>query len=254
MKIVEKHDKYLGLVTQVDRSKKELFTYLKDRIRKKLSGYKEKFMSAAAREVLIKSVIQAQLTYTMGVFKVPEGIIDEIHSMIMRFWWGQKGEETRIPWIAREELIARKQEGEMGFRDLRGFNVALLARQMWNLYQRPSSLVARLMKAKYYKKSSVLDASLGYRPSYVWRRLMGVQEFLLNGLRWTIGNGASVRIWGDRWLPSTPGYIIQSAPMGLPVESVVRELIEEETEQWDDTLLESCFPTAMVDAIHQIPL
>ncbi|CAL1408857.1 unnamed protein product [Linum trigynum] len=127
MKTVEKHDKYLGLATVAGRPKKELFSTIKERVRKKLSGWKERNMSAAAREVLIKSVAQAQLTYAMSVFRVLEGVIDEVHGMIMRFWWGQKGTEKRIPWLAREKLVCPKAEGGIGFRDLRGFNTALLA-------------------------------------------------------------------------------------------------------------------------------
>ncbi|CAI0426946.1 unnamed protein product [Linum tenue] len=125
----------------------------------------------------------------MSVFKVPDGILDEIHGLITRFWWGYKGEERKTPWVAREALICTKEQGGMGFRDLRGFNQALLARQLWHLYQRPTSLVARIMKAKYHKNVDVLEARVGYRPSYVWRSLMSAQEFLVDGLRWRIGNG-----------------------------------------------------------------
>ncbi|CAL1368219.1 unnamed protein product [Linum trigynum] len=254
MKTVEKHEKYLGLATVAGRSKKELFSTIKERVRKKLSGWKERNMSAAAREILIKSVAQAQLTYVMSVFRVPEGIIDEVHSMIMRFWWGQKGTEKRIPWLAREKLVCPKAEGGIGFRDLRGFNNALLARQLWNLHQRPGSLIARMMKAKYYKNGTALEANVGYRPSFVWRSLMSAQEFLCSGLRWRIGNGDLVRIWGDRWLPDVPGFFVQSPPMGLPVDSKVSELIDANTEQWDAVLIESCFPTAMAESILRIPV
>ncbi|CAL1412670.1 unnamed protein product [Linum trigynum] len=86
MPIVEKQDKYLGLATEVGRSKKELFAGLKERVRKKLKGWKERTMSVAARETLIKSVAQAQLSYAMSVFKIPDGILDEIQSLIINFW------------------------------------------------------------------------------------------------------------------------------------------------------------------------
>ncbi|CAL1412876.1 unnamed protein product [Linum trigynum] len=49
MQPVEKHQKYLGLVTEVGRDKKDLFAGLKERIRQKLKGWKEKSMSVAAR-------------------------------------------------------------------------------------------------------------------------------------------------------------------------------------------------------------
>ncbi|CAN0874906.1 hypothetical protein LINGRAHAP2_LOCUS10522 [Linum grandiflorum] len=57
---------------------------------------------------------------------------------------------------------------------MRGFNTALLSKQLWNLFQHPQSLIAHILKAKYHKHSSILDASVGYRPSFIWRNLMSV--------------------------------------------------------------------------------
>ncbi|CAL1383295.1 unnamed protein product [Linum trigynum] len=99
MTLIEKYEKYLGLATMAGRSKNELFTGILDRIRKKLKVWKEKTLSAAAREVLIKSVAQAQLTYVMSVFKVPDGVIDEAHNLITNFWWGHRGTERRAHWV-----------------------------------------------------------------------------------------------------------------------------------------------------------
>ncbi|CAN0837816.1 hypothetical protein LINGRAHAP2_LOCUS1905 [Linum grandiflorum] len=65
-----------------------------------------------------------------------------------------------------------------------------------------------MLKAMYHKNSAILEANIGYRPSFNWRSLMGVQEFLWSGLRWRIGNGASIRIWGDQWVPTIPGNFI----------------------------------------------
>ncbi|CAL1396794.1 unnamed protein product [Linum trigynum] len=254
MPIVAKHEKYLGLATVAGRSKKELFTGIVDRIRKKLKGWKERVLSVAAREVLIKSVAQAQLSYAMTVFKVPEGVLDEVHSMIMAFWWGQKGTERRVSWLRREEMVCSKMEGGMGFRDLKGFNMALLAKQLWNLYQRPNSLIATILRAKYHKHVSILDARAGYNPSYMWRSLMSALDFLNSGLRWRIGNGDSVCIWGDKWVPSSPELFVPSAPRGLPVDSRVSALIDPITEQWDLSLLENCFPNELVRNILKIPL
>ncbi|CAL1382865.1 unnamed protein product [Linum trigynum] len=42
--------------------------------------------------------------------------------------------------------------------------------------------------------------------------------------------------------------------MGLPVDAAVWELIDPDLEWWDETLLESCFPSDIVKAIKQIPL
>ncbi|CAN0904020.1 hypothetical protein LINGRAHAP2_LOCUS22844 [Linum grandiflorum] len=65
---------------------------------------------------------------------------------------------------------------------MHGFNTALLAKQLWNLHERPDSLVAKIMKAKYHKNSSVLEGELSYRPSFIWRSLLSAQSLLWEGL------------------------------------------------------------------------
>ena len=54
---VIKPDKaYLGLPSLVGRSKNNTFAHLKQRVAKKVSGWKEKLRTHARKEVLIKSV------------------------------------------------------------------------------------------------------------------------------------------------------------------------------------------------------
>jgi hypothetical protein len=43
--------------TQLGHSKKAGFNFIMDRINKKLKGWKERFLSFAAREILISAVI-----------------------------------------------------------------------------------------------------------------------------------------------------------------------------------------------------
>ena len=54
---IRQYEKYLGLPAFVGRAKKHSFVYIKERIWKKLQGRREKLLSQAGREVLIKSVI-----------------------------------------------------------------------------------------------------------------------------------------------------------------------------------------------------
>ena len=68
VKVVDKFELYLGLPTQVGRAKYQAFSYLKDGVWEKLQGYEGMMLSRAGKEVLIKAIIQAIPTYTMGVF------------------------------------------------------------------------------------------------------------------------------------------------------------------------------------------
>ena len=63
-----RHKKYLGLPSIISKSKDEIFAEIKERVGRKLSGWKEKMLSVGGQEVLIKAVAQAIPTYTMSCF------------------------------------------------------------------------------------------------------------------------------------------------------------------------------------------
>lgn len=56
-----------------------------------------------------------------------------------------------------------KASGGMGFRDFHSFNLALLAKQCWRLWNQPDSLVGQIMRAKYYPDCDILEARVGKR-------------------------------------------------------------------------------------------
>ena len=127
--------------------------------------------------------------YTMNCFKLPASLCNELNSLIRNFWWGQREKERKLAWIAWEKMCTPKAERGMGFKDLRAFNLAVLAKQGWRLTQNTESLAHRVLKARYFPESNFLEAQIGKKPSYTWRSLMAAKEVLRRGLRWNIGNG-----------------------------------------------------------------
>lgn len=73
-----------------------------------------------------------------------------------------------IRWMAWRKMAVSKNQGGLGFRDLHGFNVALLGKHIWNFCHKPSSLVARLFKARYFPDNHILRASKGVGSSFIW--------------------------------------------------------------------------------------
>ena len=92
-------------------------------------GWKERYISKAGREILIKTVAQAIPTYSMSLFKLPRSICDNINSLVARYWWGQNQEERKIHWIKWSIMCNSKMKGGTGFKDLHAFNLAMLAKQ-----------------------------------------------------------------------------------------------------------------------------
>ena len=83
----------------------------------------------ARKEILIKAITQAIPTYTMSCFKISDSLCDDLTSMIRNFWWGQKQDERKMSWLSWEKLCVPKSYDGMGFKLLKPFNLALLAKQ-----------------------------------------------------------------------------------------------------------------------------
>lgn len=60
-----------------------------------------------------------------------------------------------------------KGRGRLGFRSLFGFNIALLGKQVWRCVNHPELLVSRVLKARYFPDSSMLNAAKGSNSSTV---------------------------------------------------------------------------------------
>ena len=132
----------------------------------------------------------------------------------------------------------------MGFKQLKPFNLALLAKQGWRLQMGQNSLVYHVFKARYFPTSDFVDASLGNNPSYVWRSIMASQKLVKHGLRWQIGNGFNVQVWKDKWLPSSSTFRVVFPRLNSPLDHKC----------WNLHLLQQLFLLFEVEEIRSIPL
>lgn len=177
IQVVPKFDKYLGMPTVVGRSKKEVFSFLLDRVWDRIKNWNERDFSMAGREVLIKAVLQAIPTYVMSCFRLPTTLLQDIERTVRQFWWGS-GATRSIHWLPWGTMCRSKKVGGMEFRDLECFNLSMLAKQAWRLVTGPDRLLSRLLKAKYFPGGSLFTADLGDRPSLTWRSILAARPAL----------------------------------------------------------------------------
>lgn len=147
---VEEHGLYLGLPIHVGRSKTAIFAYLKERLSKKLISWRTKILSSAGKEILIKAVAQTVPSYVMNCYLLPKSLCDDLHQLCAQFFWGGTEDKRKIHWRSWDRFCLSKAEGGMGFKNLHGHNLAMLAKQGWRLITNPNSLIARMYKAIYF--------------------------------------------------------------------------------------------------------
>ena len=105
--IIKEHEKYLGLPSLVGKNKCNTFHQLLERLDNKLSRWKEKLLSNAEKEILIKTVAQVVSIYIMSVFKLPNALCDDMTSMVRKFFfggggegWWQANEKNKMAWLS----------------------------------------------------------------------------------------------------------------------------------------------------------
>lgn len=234
--------KYLGLPELFGRKKKDLFTIIVDRIRQKACSWSSKFLSAAGKMVMLKSVLSAMPTYTMTCFKLPNSLYKRIQSALTRFWWDSNPEKKKMCWVSWKKLTKSKAEGGLGFRDIQSFNDALLAKVSWRILTKPDCLLARILLGKYCHQTTFLDCKPPTSTSHGWRGICVGKELLKRQLGKVIGDGKQTSLWHDPWLSiSSP-----LTPMGPPTEQTqnlcVSDLINPVSREWDQAKIQHVLP------------
>ncbi|KAK8263437.1 hypothetical protein V6Z11_D12G042300 [Gossypium hirsutum] len=116
----------------------------------------------------------------------------------------------------------------------------------------PNLLVARVLKEKFYSTTDFIESGLGNQPSFLWRSIWADKGLLRMGCGWQMGNGSSISIWDDAWLPGEIPCKIQSERFS-GFEKVV-DLIGANSGEWNVELLRGLFSDQEVRKIMTIPL
>ncbi|XP_074352984.1 uncharacterized protein LOC141692144 [Apium graveolens] len=238
---VQKPGKYLGMPMNVGSSKTEVFGFLVNRVQQRLKGWYGNDVSRAGKITLLSSAAQTIPSFWMNLFLIPVTICEEVERKMNAFLWGSGGGskgKSKSDHIFWPKFGPRQLSIPTG----------------WRLLKETNPLDSTVMKAKYYPKTSLLDATAGANPSFVWRSIMESMEVLKAGTRRRIGNGKDTGVWDVPWLPDMINGCITTPRYEHLHEISVNNLMQEGGNQWDKDIVYDLFQSGDADLIKQIPL
>ena len=142
----------------------------------------------------------------------------------------------------------------MGFRELSNFNDALLGKQVWRLKNNEDSLFYSVFKAKFFPSCSIMEANSSSKGSFAWKSIIQASRVVKMGSVWRVGDGRSIKIRGDKWLPHPHGICVVSPISSLSPDSMVSALIEDDSHSWNSDLIQREFLSHEARTILGIPL
>ena len=142
----------------------------------------------------------------------------------------------------------------MGFKEIEKFNDAFLAKQVWRMMNNHDLLCYRGFKARFFPNGSILDAKDSTLGSYAWKSILSARNVIKKGAVWCIGDGQSICIRKDKWLPNKAYRKCSSPIPSIPPDAKVSSLVDANTGNWKDNQINQSFLSYEARLILSIPL
>ncbi|XP_074282783.1 uncharacterized protein LOC141607326 [Silene latifolia] len=157
-KFAPKHDlgNYLGLPTSIGSSKRELFKFLVEKTKRRLSSWNNILLSSAGKLTLIRSVLSSLSFFSLSVFRIPVSVTSKLQSLMVHFWWSGTRTNKSIHWCSKDFLSRPVGEGGLGLRNIGCFNQALLVKSAWRILCDPGSLISKVIGPKLGIQDDIL--------------------------------------------------------------------------------------------------
>lgn len=198
---------YLGCLIYYGRRKISHFENIITKVNKRILSWHNKTLSFRGKHILIESVLQSMHVYLLSAINPPKGVINRLHQLTTRFFWGKTGGIKGKHWVAWEDFCYPKGEGRIGFRSLHDVLKALYSKLWWNFRVSVNLLWGAFLWNKYCKKDNPVMAC-AKRSSHVWKRILEVRDDMEHLMWWQLKEG-SCNFWYYNWKQIGALYFVE---------------------------------------------
>ena len=132
---------------------------------------------------------------------LPIKVCDQVDKLIRDFLWGSTEEKRRIHLVCWDKVTLPKELGGLGLYKMKERNYAILAKLCWRLAWENEAPWAQLLAAKYLTANRMTNEGRKLPCSSCWTACKKGGPIYVKGLKWSVKNGETVKVWTDFWLP-----------------------------------------------------
>jgi len=241
-----------------DRNK--AYAFIKNKFHAKFTTVKANKLNHAGRLTYIQSVLSSIPVYYMSTILFSKTFIEDLTTIIKRFWWSGIQEESStkpIHFRSWEDICQTKTNGGLGIRNLHLVNKSLIMNAAYNIVTNKNPLLSAVIKAKYYPNSSFWTVSNSATKSAFWSsilQILQVRKDLSSNVHLQLHEGNS-SIWSSPWFPlwdSIHDHL--KLPVNInPIPAQAKDLWYPNTHDWKIDVLNSTFQASAVHHIIATP-
>lgn len=182
--------RYLGLPLMHKKLKISEYSPLLDKLNSRFNHWGIKSLSFAGRCLLIKTVITRNVIFWTSTFLLPKGCIKRIESLCSSFLWSGSVEGRANAKVSWTTVCLPKEEGGLGLRNFRIWNLTLLLRLAWLIFSGSSSLWVAWHRYHNCPTSySFWYQSENQQMSWNWRCILRLRDLAARFLISDVKNG-----------------------------------------------------------------
>ena len=236
--------KYLGVPLFHKKVNASTFSYVTDKLMKRLSSWKASSLSLAGRLTLCKSVGGAIAIYPMQSTLLPSAVCLEVDKKVRSFLWGADSSNRKIHLCSWERICEPKNIGGLSLRNSQLMNWAFMQKVGWGLINDRDELWVQVIRSRYSCGNDIIPR-ISWRNggSNLWKGVCKVWSDMQQNLGWRIGDGRTVRFWLDSWVPRVRALSSFATKQISPgdLQDVVASFVNSEG-NWDWQRLHSVLP------------
>ncbi|XP_058784616.1 uncharacterized protein LOC131659444 [Vicia villosa] len=140
---------FLGIPVGGNLRKYSMWQPLLNKMKKRLSGWKNRFLNLSGRITLLKSILSSLTIFTMSFYLIPKRVVKDFTSLQSNFLWGGVEEKMKVYWVGWDVVTLPYLKGGLNIKSLADFYLALINKWRWKILQGHKALWYDILKARY---------------------------------------------------------------------------------------------------------